>query len=417
MRSAARETDLGESSRAVQKEPFAGGSSIRLCVFGSFYPEFRRAGNSTTGLVSHFAAMENVAHVSVIAQVGARLPPWLDPSRVTVHQSWEPGHSLSIIRATSEMYSHQEDYDAILWNTYMTAFGAGAVVNGVGLCCVAGLSKLSNKPTLAYVHNWFSTQQVSKLGYTPSFATGLIARLLERILLRGPVVVVPLQSQADALSIRFHSIPRVQALPYIEATPAMFEQPPRDELPTGPPKLLVIGNWGPQKDVDGLLHVLSNLLDLDREVSVTIAGAINPNFPEFDLELSRVRSVLGSTHVHYLGELREDDIASVFRSHDVIFLPYRAAGGYSGAMNLAAFFGLGVVAFRVPELEEYDRVLSAGTVFVTPEAPTEASLGLHQELVRAVQRRTTRMGSLTSRKATTVASVQSLVEYLGGNRS
>jgi hypothetical protein len=386
---------------------------VRLGFFGSFHPEFRKAGNSSTGMVSLMSQSARVQSITVFAQKGASCPPWVAPSRIEVRESWVPDQARMIRNAFDRMAESQSEFDVFLCNTFPTAFGRRLMANGAGMRAMTDLAKSSAKPVFTYLHNCVATQSVARLGYRPHSLPAATARVLERRLLRFSKVVVPLESQARALQYAYGTTPKVCPLPYVEAAGAMMgAQIDGASLPEGAPRLLILGNWGPQKDIGGTVSLLRGLERRGEDFRATVAGAVNPRFPDFRARLDDAQRLLEGDRVTFMGEVPEPDLFSVFQNHDVLLLPYLAAGGYSGAMNLGAYFGLRLVAYDEPMLREYDRILGAGTTFVRPDDLESAIGALSRALVEGKEARLRRAELRRTHHGTAQEAVDHLLQIL-----
>jgi glycosyltransferase involved in cell wall biosynthesis len=136
-----------------------------------------------------------------------------------------------------------------------------------------------------------------------------------------------------------------------------------------PLKVLLFGTWGPQKDLEGAIAALRPMVRPGGSVQVTVAGAANPNFPEHARRLERLAQELPPPGFTFIGRVEDEDVPSVFLSHDVLLLPYHAAGGYSGVMNLGAAYGIPVIAYDHAQLRECAVQLGLTAVFVPATDP------------------------------------------------
>ena len=81
-----------------------------------------------------------------------------------------------------------------------------------------------------------------------------------------------------------------------------------------------------------------------------------------------------------LGRIPEEEIATLFLGHDILVLPYSASGGYSGAMNAAAPFGIGVVAYDLPQLRETAAELGLKVRFIPHDREEAVRAGISSAL-------------------------------------
>ncbi|EQD53159.1 hypothetical protein B1B_10402 [mine drainage metagenome] len=123
---------------------------------------------------------------------------------------------------------------------------------------------------------------------------------------------------------------------------------------------------------------------------MTIAGEVNVNFPDYVRRLRTSAKRLADTDTfRFVGPVPEAEVPRLFAEHDLLLLPYRATGGYSGAMNLAAATGIGIVAYDLPQLRETAAALGVAVSFVSArdvaalEAGLEAAASQRGQVVEA----------------------------------
>lgn len=347
------------------------GSDFRstIALFGTFYPESGMAGNSSTGLAAGIAANASVASVVVFSQFGAELPKGTPWSKVSLVPCWKHDEVTSLIRALRFLLANSHRVDRYLFNTYVTAFGRSAAANAIGLLLPVFVRLLTRKQVTVYMHNFLETQDIARLGYYPSVLRRVGVRFLERLLLRFTTVIVPLGSQESVISEVLHGNVISLFLPFIEPFGlAASSLPPVEELhsPTsGPAKILLLGKWGPQKDLLGVLEALLAARQQGGAFLVTVTEAVNQNFTMYNLELNQAKRTISGDWLTFFGVVPEAELLSLVQSHDIVILPYNATGGYSGAMNLAAYCGLAIIAYDLPQLRETATRLEVQPVFVT----------------------------------------------------
>ena len=197
---------------------------------------------------------------------------------------------------------------------------------------------------------------------------GLPYRLLERHLLRNTTVVVPLLSQQQTISRIFHLNAQKVHLPFIEPFGMVAASPSPLEIdcipPDEPTRVLLLGNWGPQKDLAGALEGLRAAHERGARFSVSITGAINPQFPDYRERVKQAVASIGADWLTSLGYVPESKLLRVVASHDLLILPYNATGGYSGALSLGVYCGTGVIAYDLPQLREAAMELGVTPTFV-----------------------------------------------------
>ena len=347
------------------------GTKFRLGLFGTFFPASEMVGTFTTGLAVALSESEQLGSVVVFCQFGARLPTTGRWSRVRLEPCWAHDDPISLLRALFTLRRGSDSVDGFLFNTYVTAFGRSAAANVMGLLIPTSLALMTRKPVVTYMHNLLETQDAVQLGYRPSFWQRWGVRLLETLLLRTTVVVVLLESQQATVSRIFGVLPRKILIPFTMpfGLIASMQGPPADSsiLLDSPARILLLGNWGPQKDLPGVLRALMVARGQGGRFTVSITGAINAHFPEYRTVIERIKSTMDPTWFHFLGGVPESELLNVVLNHDLVILPYNATGGYSGAMSVSAYCEVGIIAYDLPQLRESARELGIDPVFVAKD--------------------------------------------------
>jgi glycosyltransferase involved in cell wall biosynthesis len=353
------------------------GSRLKVAFFGSFYPSFKNAANSSTGIVYLLANSAGIESVHLVVPLNSRLPSTIATSNVTFACKFPLDSILGLLIALRRLVQIAGGVDGFIFNIFPTAFGRRKIVNGFGLLLPAILRAATHKPVLVYLHNLVETQEVGRLGYAPSFFTLALARCIEYILLSSCIVIVPLESQRALIRVRLGRDVLAQPLPFIEQVAFAGRVKSQADRNRNRPykvlKVLLIGNWGPQKDLSGALHLLEAIRRTGIQIRVTIVGEVNGGFPEYEREFQRITRSLDPQFYLMCGTVPEDELLALALEQDVLLLPYNASGGYSGAMHLGAAAGLWIAAYDLPQLREQDRLLDARTVFIDPGKFEETS--------------------------------------------
>jgi len=362
---------------------------MRLALFGSFYPGTQKAGNSSTGMCVLLSRRTDVHRIDLFVPRGSELPRTADCSKIVLHPDWEHDNSLSLLRCLRRLLAVAKGVDGYLFNVHMTSFGTRMSVNGVGLCLPPIVAKVTRKPVVTYMHNFFSTQDVSRLGYTPGRLATWAARALERLLLRTTTVVVPLESQRTTLKARYGAEVRAVFVPYLECIHAALALGSygRSPDPEGRVRVLMFGHWGPQKDLPGALEALREVMRRNPLVKVTVAGERNVNFLDYPDPNQQSFISAHSTGVDWLGRVHEDDLGSVFLASDLFLLPYVSTGGYSGGMNAAAPWGLAVLSYDQRQLRETADLLGLRVSFTKAEGPETLAADLEVAIASSSRNR------------------------------
>jgi len=342
--------------------------------FGSFYPRFQRSANSSTGMVLGLAGSAYVEEIYAFVPEGSVTPEFSDQEKIRRLNVWSHDDPVSLIRATLRMAEKRRSIDVYLFNMYVTSFGRSKLSNAVGLSIPLAVRLLSHRRVVVYMHNFVETEDYRVLGYQPSRFQLMAARLLETLLIRGTKVVVPLRSQKLTMDKATGGNVGVAFLPYVESFLSLLRAVHDGRDPPKYPqseslRFLLFGSWGPGKDLEGILQAFGRLRRAGLRFRVTLAGSVNDNFPEYRKRFGELIDRYRSLDLDVRQDIAEDEVLSLFNEHDVLVLPYRATGGYSGAMNAAAPSGIPMVAYDLPQLRESALILSVVPRFVACEDP------------------------------------------------
>lgn len=348
---------------------------IRVGFFGSFYPHVDRLSTASTGLVTLLSMSEKIEKISVFSPLLSSTPNGLSTSKIRVIPSWSYDDPLSLIKTVIKMIKMKSDIDVYIFNIFLTSFGRSRIANVTGLLLPALLSKLTHKSVCTYMHNFIETQDIEKLGYEKKWLATRVASLLERRIANNTLLFVPLESQRLNLEALFHTKVHSVLIPYVEGVCSFvckadkLREPKSDA--TKPLSFLLFGSWGPQKDLEGALRIFKELIDEGNDIRITVNGNINSNFLHYEEKIERIMAQLPSKYFMWTKDVPETMVSGLFVDSDVLFLPYNAAGGYSGVMNIGAFYGLHIVSYDISELRELDSIIHAGCTFVDPSRPDE----------------------------------------------
>lgn len=347
---------------------------MRLLAVGNFYPQVTRSATFLTGLTYCLSRIPAIEHVTVLCPEGSALPDSIDPVRVSLRTCWSNSSPLSIVKLGLEAMWESRHHDILFFNIYPTSFGTRPITNGLGLLLPSLTSVLGAVPVVTYMHNFLETQAPEGLGYRPGRLVQWTVRTLEALILHLSVVFVPLQIQAAKVRAAFGVEPERWFLPFLDAVYLRPTAGPQLDRPTDhhaarPLRLLLFGAFGPQKDFKMALRVLSELRSAGQPVHLTLAGTINPGFPSVRAELTSAVEGVPPSGVRLLLDVPDSRLPELFMECDVLVLPYRQAGGYSGAMNLGAYYGLKLVSTDLPELRECAKELGADCLFYRREDP------------------------------------------------
>lgn len=335
-------------------------------IFGSFFPHYERAGNTTTYL-AYLATHNNVvSKVTVYGNLDSKLPHFLSEG-ILLKKCWKADDPTTLMKTMIQI--KRSHHDLVIFNIFPTSFGRKRVANLTGLVIPLMLSLSKRMKVLVYMHNFLETQDFEVLGYHPSNVTRQMIGFLERLLAKRTLLVTTLPSMASKMSNLLNVSVGSLFLPFVEGALALksSESPILEsEVKGRRPTVLLFGAMGPQKNTIGALQTTLQIVGEDGlNISIIVAGHVNVNFPEYqDPLLGSLADY--SKKIEVLINIPEEEVASIFARSDGIILPYRSTGGLSGVLNVATFFGLNILAYDNPQLREQAELLDSRVLFINP---------------------------------------------------
>jgi glycosyltransferase involved in cell wall biosynthesis len=113
-------------------------------------------------------------------------------------------------------------------------------------------------------------------------------------------------------------------------------------------ELLLFNMLAPFKGIEMLLEVFNDLKLEFPKLQLTIAGEEHPRFVGYAQTIrERYGHIKG---VRWLSKIRDEDIAGLFQSAQVVVLPYKASTGASSSIYQAAGLGRAIVASNLSEI-------------------------------------------------------------------
>jgi glycosyltransferase involved in cell wall biosynthesis len=389
---------------------------MRIGLVGEFYPKVDKSGSFTTGLAYLLPRMRGIEHLRVYAPEGAKLSSLMIEDRIALVPIWKRNSPLSIIKALARIYRDRHLVDAFLFNMIFTTFGETPAANAMGVLFPVLVSLFTRKRVVVYAHSFLETQDVTLLGFRPTRTARIVAHALTSLVLRTTRVVVPMRFQQEVLERTFHHPVGQIFIPYLDGLMVANDpgiDPRTVELSKDKVRLLLFGSWSPQKDLDGSLKILRQVLDDGLPATIRIAGSVNVNFPEFREHIQEFVGNLPPGSAESILDVPDERIPEVMGSCDIIFLPYNGSGGYSGAMNMGRLYGLSVLAYDLPELHECDAELDAHSTFMQPGDAAPLERLISQRLNDPQRLKRNYFEELRTRTDQAIAAVYRLVRELG----
>lgn len=348
---------------------------MRLGLFENFYPQKDRLGTHSTSLALLLREADPSLELELMVPRSSSWPAPFPPDRVGFHPTWTHGDARSLVRAARDLARRVGPEGTVLFNWFPTCFGESRTANAAGMLLPALVRASTRRPAFVYAHNFIETQDVRRLGYRPNRVERLALATFERTLARTSEVIVPLESQRRAVAALFHGSVVARPIPFAEALFGHWVHglaPDRSFGESIPPKqayrILLFGVWGPQKDLGSVLPVLERLYQEGHHFETVFAGTFNRFFPAYRARLEEAVARLPPESCRFVADPPDEATPELFGGSDLVILPYNAIAGPSGVMGLAAFHACQIVAYDVPELREYDRILEGRTTFLPPRS-------------------------------------------------
>jgi len=230
--------------------------------------------------------------------------------------------------------------DLVWFNAGASIFGKSPWVNVSGLLTPMFVQWLGY-PTVVTLHELVELTDLRTLNAPggPFAKTG--AQLLTKITSQADLVCLTMKNYADWLSARKVDCTHIPIGAYHE--PELLAESDSQEL-------LFFTTLAPFKGLELLLKAFEALRREYPKLKLTIAGSEHVRFPNYARELkSRFKNMAG---IQWLGQTSEDDVMELFRSAQIIVLPYTASTGSSSVLYQAATWGRPVVASNLSEIKK-----------------------------------------------------------------
>jgi glycosyltransferase involved in cell wall biosynthesis len=246
-----------------------------------------------------------------------------------------------------------------IFNYFPTSLGSGRIKNFIWSLVPIYL-RFRGMRVMVIFHNSVSTSDWKSLGYTGTLDKigAMIFGIVERVLFKTTDSVFLLKMYKDMILKKLGLNVMVAEFKYLDSTTACLasDNINRQLIEVERSEMIrtihIHGNFGPQKDIELALAVLAKIAGEGAKFRLLITGSINPHFPGFkdklDYLLNKYKFIISEVII----PISESLIFGVFERTDILILPYRAAGGRSGVMDLGAFFDLDIVVFEHSEFAE-----------------------------------------------------------------
>ncbi len=304
------------------------------------------------------------------------------PSKIKVIESYRYDSAYSLLNLLKLRHSF---YDKVIFNILSTAFGSSSISNAMGISIPIILLKMFRMNNIEVIyHNSVLTNDVEKLGYTSIYdkLRSKVLKFIESYMFKNVKTFVLLELYKEKINHIFlkNKANHLNAR-YLEAMATIFinelqgSETMTLDASRNIPRILLHGNWGPQKNIELALASLDKLRSKGITFDLAITGGINHHFPQYEQQFMSTLKQYDFLK-SYIGTISEKKILEVFTTSDILMLPYNTPGGHSAVLEQAIFFEIPTIAIDFPEYREE----AIGKEFITLTSPTNLYRALRSTL-------------------------------------
>jgi len=255
-----------------------------------------------------------------------------------IEYCWQPGQ----VNAGKAILSRMKQLtpDLIWFNLRMGMFGESPLLS-ISNLITPMLARWLGYPTVVTFHEMIELSDYRTLKAPGGVFAPLGARLITNIVTHADVVCLTMQKHMNWFAkIR----PNVDC---IHIPLGAFHEPVLlDEQENA--ELLMFNMLAPFKGAELLLEVFQFLKLEYPNLELTIAGEEHPRFPGYIKSIKKqFKDIQG---VKWLGQIADENVIELFRSTQIVVLPYKATTGASSVLYQAATYGRAVVASDLNEM-------------------------------------------------------------------
>jgi glycosyltransferase involved in cell wall biosynthesis len=328
---------------------------MKIAYIGDLLNYGRYLSTFGTGLLLQLSEMDKVDEIDVLCpRRNSEIENLNFNNKVKIHETYEYNDNLILFKLLRGINS--ADSDIILFNLIPTSFGKSSLANLEGLLSPLTLSFFKKRTKIIY-HNSTFANDYRKLGYS-SFYDNLRAKalgVLEKSLFKKTEVYVTLKTYVErirektGIEVKYVNTKGIEAIPTVYLNDLQnreYVELPKNDVPL----ILLHGYWGPQKNLELALKVLSKLRNEGDKFEVMITGGINEHFDYSTYFYETLKK--HGFESKYRGKVSEKEINELFTKADLVLLPYNTPGGKSGVLEQAMFFEIPIVSVDFPEYRE-----------------------------------------------------------------
>jgi glycosyltransferase involved in cell wall biosynthesis len=337
---------------------------VRVCFVSSYPPNHARLSEYANNFIAELTKRPTIKELYVLADKSQSKNNGLTHNpKVKVLRVWKPDDIRSVLHIIR--YIAKLRPDVVHFNVSFQSFGTSKLANVAGLSLIP-MSRLLGFKVLTGIHTLAEGTDLKKFGIEPSLTNRAGILVATKLVLSAQTVVVLVHSYVKALKQRY----RHQNVIYI---PHGTQTSKTERINTEQKVILIFGHMGPHKGLPLLLEAYKEMLKDKLNVKLVVAGGNHPNFPSYLQQFTNQNI----PNMEFLGYVPEKQLQQVFKTADVLVMPYLAVPGTSGVFHLASGYGTPIIASDLPEIRE---ILSDGASAVL--VPTQNSAALKYEITK-----------------------------------
>lgn len=336
-------------------------------------PEFSPGSSFALGLYSRdlvesLLRLDPQLQITVLGEVRHGHEELPSDTRVQIRRVWKPGSLTSFVSLWRALLDVSRPGTPILVQFEVGAFGGA--MHGAALSLTLLLLRVRQRPATLVIHNMVCDWRAIKEYLAHRFATprSIVYAGLLRLWLRalnhlvGQCIV--LEGHLAQRMKRYGYRGPLAVIPHGVSTPAegSGSGPIGLGMVDGRCNVLIFGFPGWYKGTDLLIQWLGDRHARDlfpSSCQFVVAGSPNPvhmNTERYRSYLANLERLCEEANVRYVRNVPSGDVQSLFRTTDLLVMPYRVLVGGSGVLALAARYSTPIALSKAVEgwLEDPD---------------------------------------------------------------
>ena len=331
---------------------------MKIRIISTFLGHGRILQDFGTGLSILLSMLPEVEQIEVITWEKDSSENLDTPGKIILNPTFSPNSPLSIFKTIKGCLNGKTDL--LIFNLMPTAYANSNFVNFLGLMMPFILRKIFHQRVIVLYHNSSYTNDFEKLGYSGAFNKfrALIIRSMERLLFNS--VNILMLGHSYVMNIRKH-IAKAKVshldLKFFQSVPTLYLNDLMEKRIVNmginkTPKILMFGNWGPQKDPTPVLEALRKIRSSGIHFHLTVAGGINVHFSDFKARIEALFEEYKDeidTRIEYVPE---SALYPLFSETDLLIINYTTPGGFSSVLSMGIFFNNYIISSPFKEYIE-----------------------------------------------------------------